>query len=74
MLRISSQKLHIKDPVFFNDIYASNAKMRDKYERQIKSRYYVQANRYEVARGVYRERRDASKAFPCVSTELMFPK
>jgi hypothetical protein len=62
-VRISPYELHISDPGFYDEIYASGARPRDKYEWQIKSGDSAQAMGFTVSHDLHRKRRQTLDSF-----------
>ncbi|KAF1975730.1 cytochrome P450 [Bimuria novae-zelandiae CBS 107.79] len=63
IVRISPYELHISDPDFYSEIYASNSRIRDKYSWKVKSGDSAQAMGFTVPRELHRERRQAVDRF-----------
>lgn len=62
-MRISPYELHISDPDFYSEIYASNTKIQDKYAWQVKSGDSAQAMGFTISHEHHRERRQAVDRF-----------
>jgi hypothetical protein len=62
-VRISPFELHVNDPDFYDEIYTSAARPRDKYEWQIKSGDSAQAMGFTVSHDLHRMRRTAVDYF-----------
>ncbi|KAF1948662.1 putative cytochrome P450 [Byssothecium circinans] len=63
VVRISPFELHINDPDFYDEIYTSASRPRDKYEWQIKSGDSAQAMGFTVSHNLHRMRRTAVDHF-----------
>ncbi len=63
MVRISPYELHIKDPDFYDQIYASAPNHRDKFEFFVKSPDSDNATGFTVDHHLHRLRRDAVGPF-----------
>lgn len=62
-MRISPYELHVNDPEFYHDIYASSGRIRDKSAWQIKSGDSAQAMGFTVSHELHRQRRQAVDPF-----------
>ena len=62
-MRISPYELHVNDPDFYHDIYASSGRVRDKSAWQVKSGDSAQAMGFTVSHELHRRRRQAVDPF-----------
>ena len=63
VVRTSPFELHINDPDFYDEIYTSASRPRDKYEWQVKSGDSAQAMGFTVSHDLHRMRRTAVDYF-----------
>lgn len=63
MVRINSYELHIKDPDFYDQVYAPAPSRRDKFEFFVKSPDSNNATGFTVDHDLHRLRRDALAPF-----------
>ena len=62
-MRISPYELHVNDPHFYDEIYASSGRVRDKSAWQVKSGDSAQAMGFTVSHELHRRRRQAVDRF-----------